>query len=225
MFFVKEFLLKIMSWKKLIFIIVIISIAVLASVYFLVLRGSKQKDIMTVNKTQRQAVALNKKVELIDAQLCQQFTGKEKEACDNQLLYQKAIMEANTQQCLGINDQLTKERCIFKIALDNNDAGKCQVLSGVALNTCQDNYWLNKALAQGKKELCQNIAGEGQKSGCLMELGEVKILDSDSDGLDDEEEKIYGTDPKNPDTDGDGYQDGQEVKSGYNPLGPGKLVK
>jgi len=32
-------------------------------------------------------------------------------------------------------------------------------------------------------------------------------VDSDNDGLTDEEEKIYGTDPKKQDTDGDGYSD------------------
>lgn len=44
--------------------------------------------------------------------------------------------------------------------------------------------------------------------------------DSDQDGLSDEEERMYGTDPKNPDTDGDGYSDGAEIKSGYDPLRP-----
>ena len=37
-------------------------------------------------------------------------------------------------------------------------------------------------------------------------------LDSDGDGLTDEEELKLGTDPKNPDTDGDGLTDGEEVK-------------
>ncbi|MFA6304276.1 MAG: hypothetical protein WCV73_01845 [Patescibacteria group bacterium] len=73
------------------------------------------------------------------------------------------------------------------------------------------------------------------------------ILDSDKDGLDDEEEatlstnpnepdsdgdglfdreevKVYLTDPLNPDSDGDGYLDGAEVKGGYNPKGAGKLL-
>lgn len=71
-------------------------------------------------------------------------------------------------------------------------------------------------------------------------------VDSDNDGLTDEEEIGLGTDPRNPDTDGDGlfdgeevkvyrtnpldkdtdkdgYLDGEEVINGYNPLGPGKL--
>jgi len=47
--------------------------------------------------------------------------------------------------------------------------------------------------------------------------------DFDKDGLPDEIEKLYGTDPHNPDSDGDGYKDGEEIKNGYNPVGPGKL--
>jgi hypothetical protein len=46
------------------------------------------------------------------------------------------------------------------------------------------------------------------------------FLDSDQDGLTDQEEKMLGTDPLSPDTDGDGYSDGKEVSSGYNPLKP-----
>lgn len=42
--------------------------------------------------------------------------------------------------------------------------------------------------------------------------------DSDQDGLSDEEEKSYGTNPNNPDSDGDSYSDGVEIKSGYDPL-------
>ena len=41
--------------------------------------------------------------------------------------------------------------------------------------------------------------------------------DSDGDGLNDGEEKEHGTDPKNPDTDGDGVNDGDEVKDGTDP--------
>ena len=46
------------------------------------------------------------------------------------------------------------------------------------------------------------------------------FLDSDQDGLSDEEERSYGTDPHNKDTDNDGYSDGAEIKSGYDPLKP-----
>lgn len=46
------------------------------------------------------------------------------------------------------------------------------------------------------------------------------FLDSDQDGLSDEDETKYGTDPENPDSDKDGYKDGSEVDSGYDPLKP-----
>jgi len=46
-------------------------------------------------------------------------------------------------------------------------------------------------------------------------------LDSDGDGLTDEEELKLGTDPHNPDTDGDGLTDGEEVKVYHtDPLNP-----
>ncbi len=49
------------------------------------------------------------------------------------------------------------------------------------------------------------------------------VRDTDADGLPDQDEARYGTDPRKPDTDGDGFSDGDEVRAGYNPNGPGKL--
>lgn len=46
------------------------------------------------------------------------------------------------------------------------------------------------------------------------------FLDADQDGLSDDEEKIFGTDPLKRDTDGDSYSDGVEVESGYDPRKP-----
>jgi hypothetical protein len=42
-------------------------------------------------------------------------------------------------------------------------------------------------------------------------------IDTDNDGLSDEQEAIYYTDAQNPDTDGDGYEDGIEIEKGYSP--------
>ena len=51
-------------------------------------------------------------------------------------------------------------------------------------------------------------------------------IDSDQDDLTDREEvKVYQTDPLNSDTDGDSYKDGEEIASGYNPKGQGKLLE
>ena len=52
------------------------------------------------------------------------------------------------------------------------------------------------------------------------------LPDTDADGLNDYEEvMVWKTDPLNPDTDGDGYPDGKEVQSGYDPkLVGGRLL-
>lgn len=61
--------------------------------------------------------------------------------------------------------------------------------------------------------------GDGLTDEQEITLGtNIQSTDSDSDGLFDfEEVKIYKTDPLNADTDGDGYKDGEEVGAGYNP--------
>lgn len=51
-------------------------------------------------------------------------------------------------------------------------------------------------------------------------------VDTDQDGLTDRDEIIvFKTDPNNPDTDGDGFLDGAEVREGYDPNGPGRLLE
>lgn len=54
---------------------------------------------------------------------------------------------------------------------------------------------------------------------------DINKVDTDGDGLSDYEEvKTYLTNPLSADTDGDTYSDGSEVKNGYNPNGEGKLI-
>lgn len=55
---------------------------------------------------------------------------------------------------------------------------------------------------------------------------EPLTADTDGDGLlDNEEVRIYKSDPLNSDTDDDSFKDGDEVKAGYNPIGPGRLFQ
>ena len=51
-------------------------------------------------------------------------------------------------------------------------------------------------------------------------------VDTDDDGLTDRDEVVvFKTDPNNPDSDGDSYLDGEEVRNGYDPKGPGRLLQ
>lgn len=50
-----------------------------------------------------------------------------------------------------------------------------------------------------------------------------KGLDTDADGLSDEQEQVLGSDPADPDTNGNNILDGNEVLGGLNPAGTGGL--
>jgi len=51
----------------------------------------------------------------------------------------------------------------------------------------------------------------------------LPLIDSDSDGLNDEEESILGTNPDLTDTNNNTYMDSVEVNNNYDPVGNGKL--
>ena len=59
-----------------------------------------------------------------------------------------------------------------------------------------------------------------KKDGARQEASVVEksALDSDRDGVSNDEEKQLGSNPNNPDTDGDGFMDGDEIKNGFDPL-------
>lgn len=53
----------------------------------------------------------------------------------------------------------------------------------------------------------------------------VVIADSDHDGLNDDEEMLFGTNFSMMDSDNDGYNDLSEIQHGYNPIGSGSLIE
>lgn len=46
---------------------------------------------------------------------------------------------------------------------------------------------------------------------------DTRPTDTDTDGIPDDQEGEFGTDPANPDTDGDGWRDGDEIRNGSDP--------
>ncbi len=61
---------------------------------------------------------------------------------------------------------------------------------------------------------------------CSGDSCKPRAVDTDQDGLSDDEEKKYGTNPNNPDTDGDGIPDVDEIKIYHtNPLEPNTVPR
>lgn len=66
-----------------------------------------------------------------------------------------------------------------------------------------------------------STVGENSASG--QAAAATVMADSDNDGLNDEEEKVLGTNAQISDTNNNGYTDLVEVNNGYNPVSAGKL--
>ncbi|KKK86953.1 hypothetical protein LCGC14_2758090, partial [marine sediment metagenome] len=106
---------------------------------------------------------------------------------------------------------------IFGIYLDraNNNSVLDNILSkndyGIRLGYSNYNIISNNTLISNVIPILEE--------NCLGNIISMNIIDTDGDGLsDDDETNIYFTDSNNPDTDSDGMPDGWEVSNSLNPL-------
>lgn len=141
--------------------------------------------------------------------------------CSDAILAKEAAEEIS--KCSSNVDDL-KTQCLVSIFQIYKQPEDCANLKEETRKICEDVTYYQMALLQDNRKLCAYINNGYLKTYCSKNIVE-KALDSDNDGItDDEELNKYHTDPKNPDTDGDGYKDGDEVKNGFNPNGSGKLI-
>jgi hypothetical protein len=152
---------------------------------------------------------------------------------DNRVLCADGINAAmaretkDTEYCERIMEDVRKQQCLD--FLESKDIEN-DCINGSQRPEC-DTYKATQAAIQARsEELCEAIENDAARESCIDAIASsgaieaiVTDVDSDGDGLSDEEEATYGTDPENSDTDGDGYPDGDEVLAGYNPLGEGTL--
>lgn len=87
-----------------------------------------------------------------------------------------------------------------------------RISQGIRLSHVQVSWFVFTALLAVSFSLIA-FAGENSSGGSIFQ-------DPDQDGLTNEEEALYHTNPNVADTDGDGYRDGAEVRSGYDPIKP-----
>jgi hypothetical protein len=115
------------------------------------------------------------------------------------------------------NDRLIKDES----QIDNIDLSteeEAELVDMMPLDTSQE-FSIN-ILPSSEKSLLKEDSNTIAQS-----VPVVIVIDSDQDGLPDDMEKRFGTNPNNNDSDGDGYLDGEEVKENFNPLGSAELVR
>ncbi|PWB38370.1 MAG: hypothetical protein C3F02_04325 [Parcubacteria group bacterium] len=144
----------------------------------------------------------------------------------------------NQSSCNGI----LREQYLNRLVLNQKDAVLVKEaigsLLGQTLNLAQIQ---NQLTAKGAVNLQWSLRPDGservllapaqsitilEQSDQLTVNGEVILItDSDGDGLPDDLERYYGTDPNKADSDNDSYSDSTEIKNLFNPLGEGSLSK
>ena len=106
----------------------------------------------------------------------------------------------------------------------NPDLGN-QALLDLLLSTAHDVHTAGFDTRTGHGRISLDADQDGLNRDQELLYGTDPLsADSDNDGLSDWEETfVHGTDPLDPDSDGDGFQDGVEVQYGSNPLDPGSI--
>lgn len=161
---------------------------------------------------------------------------EEEENCRESKLTDLARTSGTSEICEMIEARVALDNCYWGLARDQGEEVFCdQVTDPTSASRCRDDIAQARALAAQDVNLCQEIEEQIRRDRCVKiftgpitdpqenEQEEQDQVDSDEDGLTDEEEAVYGTDLADPDTDGDGYTDGGEVAAGYDPNGSGKL--
>ncbi len=182
-----------------------------------------------------------------DEDLCKKITdGKfEEEECLGPILAYKYGSEGNVEACKNITILEYPNLC-FNLAVDYFDRDCSKFKKEEDRIRCNDIVSYDLALNAKDIKICESISDNTRRQVCQNSINLGIETDTDGDGLYDDQELFFNTNPfvfdtdgdnlsdgeemlkyhTNPsdvDTDNDGYNDGDEIKNGYNPKGEGKL--
>lgn len=205
---------------------------VMASYYFF--RASKPLENLPAAQPPKVALKSSEYLGYAGNSSCDGLASEqERQKCTGSLL--KNINNQKPDGCDDLPNIDDRKFCLknqfIKAAVLQGEAGKCKDLTNSDdAASCADQVALSLAIRNRDAKACAMIVDKDEQKSCVAEVESIisKItvdLDTDHDGLSDELEKKYGTNPKAVDTDGDGHTDGEEVRGGFNPKGAGKLKK
>jgi len=139
------------------------------------------------------------------------------DSCFENFSFKEAIDGKDVKACYNLASS-SKEDCLIDYFRNFTDAKECVAVEGVDRQECLDMVNNSQAHRLGDVELCGLVADNAIRENCKQAIVD-KPLDSDKDGLSDNDEKSFGTNPLNTDTDGDNVSDYDEIfKLKTNPL-------
>jgi len=126
--------------------------------------------------------------------------------------------EIPVDYCAGITTLEYGKLCM----LNASKYGK--TLTGKTDNRAFTDSWNAYLVYRAAKSAsdCEKIVFEGGRLACLQKVKypDYQYFDYDHDGINDDRELWFGTDPSKPDTDGDGLTDLDEMANGADPSNP-----
>lgn len=134
---------------------------------------------------------------------------------------EKRLLVAREMKLRAIAERIGEGEILDRIrqALEKRDEGILKNYRDSLLGASRSKIAAQEeaAIEQRNQMREQQAAVRRKNQPIASQLGMSRI-DSDRDGLTDEEESLLGTDLDDPDTDGDGYTDFQEVEFGISPF-------
>jgi len=202
----------------------------------------KEEDANKKNLCNYSLAISNNKSEFCDKILNNENLFKD---CKDALKYNEIIKSGDIAKCKELPEKMV-DKCYNEFFRSWGGLKDCADLKDELRVKCEDIMNHRKAFQEGNKKACNSIKNSDLKADCVNIAGN-KAKDTDGDGIDNSDEKSYGTDsykadtdsdglddykelfvyltdPRKADTDSDGFSDGDEVKNGYDPKSPRKSL-
>jgi|GEM_PF-4016743 len=132
---------------------------------------------------------------------------KTKLECLDSLDYYTYSWGSDPNLCGNLEDAILKNSCYNEYFAKLSNVSDCESVTDNTLKTkCQDTVNNRLATVFNQPEACGLISDQATQANCKKNIT-VLPKDSDNDGLPDDVEMSFGTDPFKADTNGDGISD------------------